>query len=453
MRTCKVLVPAGVLGAGVDDLEMDYALWLRPDAIGIDGGSTDSGPYYLGEGVSKMTEKAIASDLKKLLRLRQALNIPLLIGSSGTCGTDGMVDWMAAICQRVAKEENSKIRVALIYSEQDRDVLKCYASNGRITPLAPAGAIDAATLDRCDHIVALAGYEPYAEALRQGADVVIGGRTTDTAVLAAVPLMRGLPAGPSWHAAKSSECGSLVAANTSRSSAVMMLIDEKGFEIQPMEKGVYCTPQSVAAHLLYENSNPYELTEPGTILDTRAAHYHQVSETTVRVEGSVCREIPYTLKLEGSGKVGYRTMVFSGISQPDVLMNFDTWLNNLSEFLTNGIEKVLGYTEDDYSIDFRPYGWNALDPHNKPTSDYQPREVGLMTLVTATSQAIATEIIKYCNPYILHFPLKKGGSLPSFAFPYSPADVELGPVYEFQLQHVVHVNDPMELIRIDWMEI
>ena len=46
-------------------------------------------------------------------------------------------------------------------------------------------------------------------ALAAGADIVLGGRTTDTAVLAAVPLMRGADVAAAWHAAKIAECGGL----------------------------------------------------------------------------------------------------------------------------------------------------------------------------------------------------------------------------------------------------
>jgi hypothetical protein len=69
-----------------------------------------------------------------------------------------------------------------------------------------------------------------------------------------------------------------------------------------------------------------------------------------------------------------------------------------------------------------------------------------MTLVTAPTQAVATEIAKFCNPVLLHFPLRPEDPMPSFAFPFSPAEVELGQVYEFKLQHVVRVDSPFELV-------
>ena len=46
----RVLVPSGVLGLGFDLAALERGIAARPDIICIDGGSTDSGPYYLGTG-------------------------------------------------------------------------------------------------------------------------------------------------------------------------------------------------------------------------------------------------------------------------------------------------------------------------------------------------------------------------------------------------------------------
>ena len=57
------------------------------------------------------------------------------------------------------------------------------------------------------------GAEPFIRALEQGADVVLAGRASDTAIFASVPLMRGFPAGLAWHAAKILECGAAAVVN------------------------------------------------------------------------------------------------------------------------------------------------------------------------------------------------------------------------------------------------
>lgn len=451
-EACRVLVPSGVLGSGCPQAAFDRGLTLKPHAIAVDAGSTDSGPYYLGAGVSKMTRKAVKRDLRQLMIGRAALGIPLLIGSCATSGTDAGVDWMAEICAEIAAEEGQSVRVALLYSEQDPVVLGGYLDRGAISPLPPADPLTRETLDACAHVVGLLGYEPFAKALDAGADIVLAGRTTDTAVLAAVPLMRGLPAGPSWHAAKTAECGGLCTTKT-RQGGVMLSIDAGGFEVEPLEATNTCTPWSVSAHMLYENSDPHRLREPGVLLDAEAAVYTALDERTVRVTGSTHEATPYTLKLEGSGPVGYRTMVFSAIADPKILASLDVFLSRLTKRLVAGITTVLGYAPDTYDLDIRPYGAGALAQPGQPKPAAPPQEVGLMALVTASTQEMATEVAMFANPLLLHFPLNPDDPMPSFAFPFSPAEVELGALYEFKLQHVVHVDDPSELVRTRTMVI
>ncbi len=446
MQACRVLVPSGVLGSGCPQAAFDRGISLKPDAIAVDAGSTDSGPHYLGAGVSKMTRKAVKRDLRQLMVGRAELGVPLLIGSCGTSGTDAGVDWMADICAEVAAEEGQSVKVALLYSEQEPERLKDYLRRGAISPLPPAGALTPERLESCDHIVALMGYEPFARAIDDGADIVLAGRTTDTAVLAAVPLMRGLPIGPSWHAAKTAECGGLCTTR-SRQGGVMLTIHEDGFDVEPLDADNTCTPWSVSAHMLYENSDPFELREPGVVLNARDAVYTALDPRTVRVTGSTHLAMPYTMKLEGSGAVGFRTMVFSGIADPKIMARLDEFLSKLRAHLTEGVSSVLGYAEREYDLEIRPYGAHALAPPGAPAAQTPPREVGLMTLITAPDQTTATEIAKFCNPVLLHFPLNPDDPMPSFAFPFSPAEVELGRLYEFKLQHVVAIDDPLELVR------
>jgi hypothetical protein len=75
----------------------------------------------------------------------------------------------------------------------------------------------------------------------------------------------------------------------------------------------------------------------------------------------------------------------------------------------------------------------------------------LLLVVTAPTQDLATRIAKACNPLFFHFPLDKGIPLPSYGFPFSPAEIERGQVYEFKLNHIVEVDDPLELVRMDWV--
>ena len=252
----------------------------------------------LATGESKYGRQSTKRDLQLLMRARARGGIPLLIGSCGTSGTDKAVDWTLEIVEEIAREEGMAPRIALLYSEQDKAVLKAKAAAGLVTPLAPARAIDDATIDACTHIVALLGPEPYMSALEQGADIILGGRTTDTAVLAALPLMRGAHAGAAWHAAKTAECGGLCSVNPT-CPGVMISVDRAGFTVAPLDPANRCTPETVSAHMLYENSDPFRLVEPGGVLEVEDARYVALDARSVRVTGSRFVPAPYTMKLEG----------------------------------------------------------------------------------------------------------------------------------------------------------
>jgi hypothetical protein len=439
-----------MLGAGFPPESIDRGIELGADVIALDAGSTDSGPYYLGSGTPKTTAAAVARDLRILLRAAAGAGIPLIVGSCGTSGTDSGVDWVAGIAGTILREEGLSLKVARVYSEQRADALKERLNEGRVHPLPPMGDLDAATLDGCTHIVGMMGHEPIVAALAAGADVVLAGRATDTALAAAYPLMKGLPAGPAWHAAKIVECGGQCTTNP-RSGGVLATVDHGGFTIEPLDPAVACTPTSVAAHMLYETVDPYRMREPAGTLVVDEATYTALDDRRVRVEGSRFEPAPHTIKLEGARVTGYETMSFTAIRDPLILGDIDAWLALLHEVLTARVRQTLGLDPDAYVVDIRPYGYNAvlgdLDPSSAP-----PREVGVMLLVNAPDQATATAIAKVANPLMLHLPTPGMDYLPSLAFPTSPAETERGPAYAFVLNHVVAVDDPTEMFRIELLE-
>ena len=88
----SLISPTGALGMGFLDESLERGIALKPDVIACDAGSTDSGPFYLGSGIPKMSHSAILHDLRRLLQARDRLKVPLIIGSCGTSGIDSAVD-------------------------------------------------------------------------------------------------------------------------------------------------------------------------------------------------------------------------------------------------------------------------------------------------------------------------------------------------------------------------
>ena len=77
-----MLIPSGALGLGYDYAALKAGIALNPDVIAIDGGSTDSGPYYLGTGTSKYSRSSTKVQWRELMRARAEANVPLVIGTA-----------------------------------------------------------------------------------------------------------------------------------------------------------------------------------------------------------------------------------------------------------------------------------------------------------------------------------------------------------------------------------
>ena len=268
-----MLSASGQIGSGFLETSFARGIALEPHVIGCDAGSTDAGPYYLGAGKPHFPRAGVKRDMRLMMLGRQQVGVPLIIGSCGFAGGDAGVDWMVDIVQEIARDEGLTVRLATIRSEQDKAYLKRCLRDGRITALHPAPPISEEVIDRSAHIVGMMGHAPIAHAIDLGAEIVLCGRATDTSLFAVVPLMRGAGAGPAWHAAKILECGTAATVIRRRPDSIMAWVRDDHFDIEPMDPDSQCSPQSVASHTLYENADPFLITEPDGTIDCRASRY------------------------------------------------------------------------------------------------------------------------------------------------------------------------------------
>ena len=442
--TTKILIPSGALGLGYDRDALMRGIELNPDLIAIDGGSTDSGPHYLGTGTSKYSRSSIKSEWRELMQARAIANVPLVIGTAGTCGADDAVDWLLDITREIATETDQNVTVAILKSGQPVDRVINALDQGRIKPLEPVIDIDHSVLQSCTNIVALAGAEQIQAALNTGADIVIAGRATDTATIAALPLARGCHTGGAWHGAKIGECGALATTNPS-SGTIMITFDAHGFTVEPMGQTARATPYTVSAHMLYENSNPLQLYEPGGYLDVTGAIYTALDDRRVRVTGSTW--VPsdtYTVKLEGARCGGYQCVSLALIREARYVQNIETWTAAVED---NCRQKAQERIEGDFTLELRIIGLNATLGAQDLNAQIGS-EVGVLGIVTAPSEMVAKEVAKMLNPYLLHLPLTEDEEMPTFAFPFSPNEMNRGEIYEFCLNHVMELGDPMQAFSL-----
>ncbi len=444
----KVLVPSGALGLGYDKTALKRGIAAKPDIIAIDGGSTDSGPAYLGRGVSKYSRASTKVEWAGLIEARQKAGVPLVIGTAGTCGADSAVDWFVGITKEVLAETGLRAKIAVLKSGQSADMVHGALEGGRLSPLPPAPEVDAGILHDCTNIVALAGAEQINAALDTGADIIIAGRTTDTAIIAALPLARGCHSGAAWHGAKVGECGALCATNP-QSGVILVEFDDESFTVTPLADGANATPHTVSAHMLYENSDPFILYEPGGHLDVTGARYEALDRTRVRVTGS--EWVPsdrYTVKLEGARRAGFQSVLLTLLRDRRYVENARDWCDDIARKCTAKARDRLGIAPEDFEIELRIIGECATfgELENRFSGSV---ELGVLGIVTAGTAEMADEIGKMLNPYLLHHPLTTDEEQPTFAFPFSPAEIERGEIFEFCLNHVMELDDPMEAFRLE----
>jgi hypothetical protein len=438
----KILIPSGALGLGYDAKALSRGVALKPDLIAIDGGSTDSGPSYLGRGVSKYARESTKSEWAGLVRAAHQAGCPLVIGTAGTCGTDSMVDWLHEITREILAEDGRIAKIATLKSSQDPTKI----ATTTITPLSGAPNVTPEAITNCTNIVALAGAEQITAALATGADIIIAGRTTDTAIIAALPLKNRDHAGGAWHGAKIGECGALCATNP-QSGVIIIDFDQDGFTVTPLADGAFATPHTVSAHMLYENSDPFLLYEPGGHLDVTTATYTAIDNRSVRVTGSLWHPSQdYTVKLEGARIAGYQTVSIVTIRDAHYVANVQAWCDDI---IAKHAAKVRDRVGDiAFTCDLRIIGQNstlgALE-----TRQTNLTEVGVMAIITADTQVTANTLAKLLNPYLLHHPLTKDEEQPTFAFPFSPAEIDRGAAYAFTLHHTMTLTDPMQAFRLE----
>ena len=275
------------------------------------------------------------------------------------------------------------------------------------------------------------GHEPIVAALEQGADVVLAGRAFDAALSATLPIMRGIEPGLALHMGKIVECGSLVALPRA-SDGVLAEIDAESFVIRPADPAKYCTVETVAAHTMYEKSDPYRLAAPGRLPrscrgDLRAGRRPFGAGRRIGLPAVG----QYFLKLEGAALVGYRPSAWPGVRDPTLISQLDDVLERVRLKVRADLGSLI--PDDAYQLHVRVYGRDGVMGELEPYRGPPPHELGLVIEVVAETQEIANTICALTRSASLHIGYEgRIATSGNLAFPYSPAEFPAPPVYEFR---------------------
>jgi hypothetical protein len=449
-KTFKMVSATGQLGSGFRGESIDKAIALGAQMVGCDAGSTDTGPYPLATGRPQFSKAAVKRDTENFLTRAVKAKIPVVIGSSGTGGNDIGVEWQAEIIREIARENGLHFTMATVHSEQKKETLRKLLAAGKTRPLQPAAPLTEENIDEATHVVAMMGAEPIQEAYKQGAQVIVCGRASDTSIFASLPLLEGFAPEYCWHAAKILECGAAAVTQRTAPDSMMGIVNEDSFDIFPIREDYRCSPQSIASHTLYENADPFHLVEPSGTLVTSGCKYEAIDDRSVRVRGSTFQHAKeYTNKLEGTRLVGYSTILPGAIRDPLILKQLDSWLAGLDEAIKVRLATTLG-PDAKYKIVTRVYGRDGVMGELEPEPHVQGHEVMILWDAIADTQELAHSVGSSVMHLAAHYPIPEWhGLITGVAVPFAPPEVNRGPVYEFHLNHVVVPDSPTSLFPIE----
>ncbi len=446
----RILAPLGMLGYGYPMAHFEAGLARDPHLIAVDAGSTDGGPHKLGKGVGIVSEAATRRDLEPMIRAAVDRGIPLVVGTAGGSGSAVHMAWARRIVEAILADNGWSARVAVIAADVDPERVAAAADSGDLRPLRAVPEVNADTVRACTAIVGQMGVEPIIAALEQGADIVLCGRAYDPTMFAALPVMLGFPEGLALHMGKVLECGAQCAIPGAASDCMLGTLDHSGFVLEPLSPERRCTPTSVAAHTLYEKSDPARLPGPGGDLVLADCRFEAVSDRAVRVTGSRFEPSEtYRVKLEGSVCVGYRAVCIAGLRDPQMIANLDECLDAVRQ----ATREFGGFDADGgYDLNFLCYGRDAVLGTSEPERDAVPHEVGVVIDAVGPSQDQADALCSLARSSLLHYHYSgrkaTGGNL---AFPFAPSDFQGGAVFRFALYHTMTVRDGLELFPIHWI--
>ena len=444
----KILALNGILGYGYPVASLENGLRQAPDLIGVDAGSTDTGPYYLGIGKSFTSRAAVKRDLELALPEALIRGIPFIIGTAGGSGGEPHLRWNREIIEEIAREKGLHFKLALIHSEIGKKYLKGKLKEGKIKPMSPNLTMGEKDISESVRIVGQMGTQPLIKALNMGAEVILAGRSSDAAIYAALPLREGYDPGLTWHAAKIIECGAMCCVPGTTADLIMAHLEKDYFLLQPLNINRRCTPTSVAAHTMYEQPNPYYLYESEGMADLSQSRYEQYDDSIVRVSGSrfVPAEKP-TIKIEGVAKAGYRTISIAGVRDPIMINEIEEITKAVSEHVKEVF--INRISAADYQLFFRLYGKDGVEGEIEPCKR-KAHELGVIIDVVAKTQEMADDVCAVARSTMLHYPYEgRKATAGNLAFPYSPSDIPMGVSYKFNIYHLVEPEDPGELFPVE----
>lgn len=446
-KEIRIVCPNGHLGFAPTKKESFYlAAATKPDYYCSDSGSDDIGASALGSDRSVSMYKWQKHDLELMLLKSREQNVPMIIGSAGDTGSNSRVDMYVKIIKDLAKEHNlPPFKLGYFYSEVDKTYIKNKLNNNVVIEgLDSRSNLTMEDLNETDRIVAVAGVHPFLKALELGADVIIGGRSSDVAVFAAAALKEGFPEEHAYFAGKVLECASFCAEPYGAKESVIGTVTHEDVKVTAMHPEQRCTVASVSAHAMYERSNPFYEYFAGGMLDMTECVYEQYDEKTTRITGQkfIPVEGDIKVKLEGSGLVGEKFIGIAGVRDPYTIKHID----DVIKFARKQVKKEFACI--DYELHFHIFGKNGVMGDLEPVKEITSHELGIVVEGVTKSKVTAEELTLFATRQIFYAKLPEVKGTAGTASFIVDDVLYAGKTYKWTMNHAIPVKDPLELFDV-----
>lgn len=439
-----ILCPNGHLGFMPTK---EKSFWLgvetNPDYYCCDSGSSDIGPMPLGSDTSVSLYAWQKHDLELMLLASRKQGVPMIIGSAGDTGTNSRVDRYVEIIKQLAWRHNlMPLKLVYFYSEVEKEYLKEQLEQGiTIEGLDGRTRLTMEELNQTDKIVAVAGVHPFIQALKMGADVIIGGRSSDTAVFASTAIYEGFPEHLSYYLGKVLECASFCAEPPMANETIIGTITHEDVKVTAIHPQQRCTIASVTGHAMYERANPFYEYFAGGMLDMTNCKYEQGDDKTTRITGQIFIPVEGSMKvkLEGAGKVGERFIGIIGIRDPSTIKHID---NIIARARSQVDERFFG---KNYQLFYKIYGKNGVLGDMEPVKEIKSHELCIVVEGIAETEQTAEELTLIGTRQVFHSCLSEGTGSAAFVM---NGVLSAPPAYCWTMNHTIPVDDPMELFEV-----
>ncbi|WP_294180674.1 acyclic terpene utilization AtuA family protein [uncultured Clostridium sp.] len=319
--------------------------------------------------------------------------------------------------KNVIKESGYNLKVGYVVGDDVMDVISDLRKQGISMNNMDTGESIDSILPHMVNANVYFGSEPIVECLEGGADIIIVGRSTDTALFLA-PLEHefGWKNGE-WNSLATgiltghlSECGAQATGgnydydwrNVPHPEDLgypVAEVSEPGKIIMTKTKntGGLVTVQSIEEQLFYEIHDPKKYLTPDVVADFSEINLEQIGKDRVLVEGVKGHKRPDTLKLCVGYTEGYRNVAYLPFSWPDALDKAKRAAQILDDRLTNkrldAIEKRIEFV-----------GLNSLHGPLADEIEQELNEVVLRVAIKTKTREEASKLTPEIAPFILNGP-------------------------------------------------